>query len=91
MHLISFHDWIRRIYATRDDELDCDEIFERLPQYVDSIVAGQADPPGFSQVEDHLRQCPYCYDLYLALRDTAALEAQQDHVEVAALERCERC
>jgi predicted anti-sigma-YlaC factor YlaD len=77
MRLISFHDWIRRIYATQDDELDCDELSELLPTYVDREITGSALPLHASEIEHHLQQCPYCYDLYVALRDVAMLEHRE--------------
>ncbi len=91
MHLLSFHDWIRRIYATRDDELDCNQVFKVLDQYVDTVVAEKEIPPNFSPVEHHLRQCPYCYDLYLAMRDAALLESEQNAQKEIVLETCETC
>jgi predicted anti-sigma-YlaC factor YlaD len=90
MHLLSFHDWIRRIYATREDELDCDQVFEELPQYVDREIAAQDKPKNAPQIEQHLMQCPHCQELYLALREAAMLEAQeQAPTELVGLEHCE--
>jgi hypothetical protein len=76
MGLETFRQWIRQIYATRDEELDCDELFELVSKYVDMEIAGERTKPHFSEVEHHLSQCPRCYDLYLALRDAALLESQ---------------
>jgi predicted anti-sigma-YlaC factor YlaD len=78
MRLISFYDWIRRIYATQDDELDCDEVEELLPAYIDCEIAGQVPPPHLAGVEHHLLQCAYCHDLYLAVREAALLEAESE-------------
>ena len=87
MHLLSFHDWIRRIYATQNEELDCDQLLEVLPSYVDREVAVAERPQNATQIEQHLMQCPYCQEVYLALREVAMLEAQdQDLAEVAVLE-----
>jgi predicted anti-sigma-YlaC factor YlaD len=74
MQLASFQKWIRTIYATQDDELDCDGFFEVIPQYVDLEVAGEKTNPRFPKVEQHLRQCPHCHDLYLALSDAVLSE-----------------
>jgi predicted anti-sigma-YlaC factor YlaD len=76
MRLTSFSDWIRQIYATRDEELDCDQVFELIAGYVDKVVAGEATT-GFSDVEHHLQQCPYCYDIFVGMRDAAVLEEEQ--------------
>lgn len=92
MHLLSFHDWIRRIYATREDEIDCNQLFEVLPQYVDREVAAETKPPNAPQIEQHLMQCPHCQELYLALREAALLEGQeQPPTELVPLEQCETC
>jgi predicted anti-sigma-YlaC factor YlaD len=89
MRLISFYDWIRRIYATHDDELDCDQLLELLPSYVDVEIAGEVTPSHLCEVERHLRQCPYCYDIYLGLRDAARVESQQAVLEEVPVERCQ--
>jgi predicted anti-sigma-YlaC factor YlaD len=88
MRLISFYDWIRRIYATKDDELDCDQLLELLPSYVDVEIAGEAPPPHLCEVERHLRQCPYCYDIYLGLRDAARAESECAVPQEVPVERC---
>lgn len=90
MNFESFREWIRRIYATQDEELDCDGFFEAIPKYVDAEVAGEETNPHFPEIEHHLRQCPHCYDLYLTLRDVALLEDRQIDrqaaLELAALQ-----
>jgi hypothetical protein len=73
-HLKPFRQWVRKIYATQDNELDCDGFFEAIARYVDTEVAGKKTNPTFPEVEHHLKQCPYCYELYLALREAALLE-----------------
>lgn len=91
MHLFSFHDWIRRIYATRPDEIDCEQLVEALPRYVDRVIA-EKTPQNAPQIEQHLMQCPHCQELYLALREAAMLEEQeQPPTELVPLERCETC
>jgi predicted anti-sigma-YlaC factor YlaD len=87
MRLISFYDWIRRIYATQDDELVCNEVFELLPVYVDSELAGDEPAPKTREIEQHLKECPYCYDLYIGLRDAAMLEAEQPALVSVPVER----
>ncbi len=77
MKLASFREWIRQIYATRDDELDCHTVFELLPRYVDAEVAG-ADPGlQFPEVEHHLIQCSRCRDLYIGVLEAAELEEEE--------------
>ena len=72
-----FHQWIHQIYTTQDEELDCNELLDTIPQYVDVEIAGGATDPHFPGVETHLGHCPQCQDLYLTLREVALLENQQ--------------
>ncbi|MCP4605284.1 MAG: hypothetical protein GY847_32995 [Proteobacteria bacterium] len=76
MHMELFHEWVRQIYTTRDNELDCDGFFESVPQFVDMEITKENTNPRFSEIEHHLNQCPHCHDLYLTLRDAALLESQ---------------
>jgi predicted anti-sigma-YlaC factor YlaD len=87
MHLKSFRSWLKRIYLTRDEELDCEQLLEILPQYVDLEVAGEPADQSLPDVEDHLTQCAECYDLYLTLRDVAALEKKRAAPELAGSQR----
>ena len=77
MQFESFHQWVQQIYATRDEELDCDEFLDAIPQYVDMEIAGDAANPHLPEVEIHLGHCHHCKDLYLTLRDVALLEDRQ--------------
>lgn len=83
MPLKSFRGWIRKIYATRDGELDCNELQEIIPQYVDMEVDEKGAEAKFPQVKHHLKQCPDCYDLYVTLRDVARLEKKKVTSELA--------
>ena len=87
MHLKSFRKWVRQIYSTRDEELDCDEFFEMIPQFVEVELAGEEANLRFPGVYHHLKQCAECYDLYLTLRDVAVLESKQISSELAKLQR----
>ena len=75
--LETFRSWIRRIYATRDQEMDCEGFFETIPEYVDVEVAGGEAYHRFPLVYRHMQGCPQCHDLYLGLRDAARSEAQE--------------
>ena len=77
MNLASFREWVRQIYATRDDELDCDEVSEKLSEYVDAEVAGQDPASYFPNVRHHLTQCSRCRDLYEGMRDAAQIEENE--------------
>ncbi len=77
MRFVSFHDWIRRVYATRDDEMDCDEVAELMAGYVDSLVAGEDTGACHSRVEQHLAQCPLCLEVSATLREVALQESER--------------
>ncbi len=87
INLKTFRKWIRRIYATRDEELDCEGLFNVIPVYVDMEVAAKDPEARFPEVKHHLNQCADCYDLYLTLRDVAQMEAHQVASKPAELER----
>jgi hypothetical protein len=87
MQLESFRKWIRQIFLSRDEELDCEQLLEQVPQYVDLEVAGEDADQQFPGILHHLHQCVECYDLYLTLRDVALLEHQKAAPEVADLQR----
>jgi hypothetical protein len=68
-----FLELLRAIFDTRDDEIVCSEFFERLPQYVDLVLA-TADPSplgepaeALPQVAHHILQCSECAEAYEAL------------------------
>jgi predicted anti-sigma-YlaC factor YlaD len=86
MHLKTFRKWIRRIYATRDEELDCDGLATVIPQYVDLEVTGKEADLRFPDVKHHLSQCPECYDIYLTLHDAALMESREVASEPVAFE-----
>lgn len=88
MRLTLFHDWIRRIYATQDEELDCDQVFKVIARYVDVEAEGGQARACFPGVAHHLLQCTHCYDLYLGLRDAVALENQEASAEEVLIENC---
>lgn len=78
-------EWINRIFATEDVELDCLRAQELLPAYVDADLVGQLPDPGFAMVAVHLAQCPDCAEEYQALRAVVAIEAQADFVDTHEL------
>mgnify|MGYP000853449009 CR=1 FL=1 len=88
MRFVSFHDWIRKIYATRDDELDCDQVADMLAGYVDALVAEQEIGDCFSAVEQHLAQCAHCLEVAVALREVVRQESEQVLPVATSVEQC---
>jgi predicted anti-sigma-YlaC factor YlaD len=84
LKLESFREWIRQIYATRDDELDCDAVFELIPKYVDKEVAGEDPTIDFPQVEQHFKHCSRCRDIYIGVLEAAKLEEQEQAERTAS-------
>ncbi len=60
---------------TRDDEIGCDECFERLDRFVEVELAGLDAAAAMPLVEDHLRKCGDCREEFEALLE--ALRAEE--------------
>jgi hypothetical protein len=87
MHLELIRSWFTRVYGTLDYELDCSDLLDIIPQYVDMEVAGNIPEKEYPQVKHHLAQCTDCYDMYLTLRDVASLEQQHIKSELADIQQ----
>ena len=70
-----FTNWINRVYATKDKELDCDHIQSLLPAYAEAGLNGSAIHPLAAEIESHLLQCPDCTETYQGLRYLLKMEA----------------
>lgn len=70
-----FTNWINRVYATKDKELDCDLTQSLLPAYVEAELNGSVVHPLASEIESHLLQCPDCTETYQGLRHLLKVEA----------------
>lgn len=58
---------IRGIKATRDDEIGCDECFDKLDAYAEMELAGKSPEKAMPLIEDHLKKCGECREEYQAL------------------------
>jgi len=76
LNYTEFTEWLERIYATAETEIDCEQLRALLPATVDLEIAGQAAAPYLAQVKAHLAQCPDCAEEYAGLRKAAELEAR---------------
>lgn len=90
MNLRSFRNWIHKIYATKDKEPDCDLVSQTIAPYVDAELAGDDPSQRFPVVARHLSRCPVCRDLYLALREAARVEQQDEEASLVSVRRAER-
>ena len=75
----SFRKWIRSIYGTQEDELDCESFARVVPQYVDIEIAGGQADVRFPKIKHHMTQCIECCDLHHALYDIALMENREMH------------
>ena len=73
-----FDRFLRRVWATEDEEISCTECFDLMPQYVDLEVAGEAADKKVPRLRQHLDQCAACREEYETLRDLVRLEAEGD-------------
>lgn len=87
MRFVSFHDWIKKIYATRDDEMDCNQAAELIASYVEHLVAGEEIDARFSAVEQHLAQCAHCLEVATALREVVRQESEKVLSPTASLKQ----
>jgi predicted anti-sigma-YlaC factor YlaD len=83
MTIESFRKWIRNIYGTLEDELDCEAVARVIPHYVDIRIGGGQAEASFPKIKQHLVQCSECCDLYHALYDMALIEAQEERRHAA--------
>jgi hypothetical protein len=65
--------WIKEIYQTRDAEIECNQLQELLPAFVDAEVRGMIMNGEGQSVRLHLSHCPDCTDVYENLRSVVAL------------------
>lgn len=71
-----FDAFLRRVWATEDEEISCTECFDLVPQYVDLEVAGESPDKKVPRLKQHLDQCAACREEYETLRDLVRLEAE---------------
>lgn len=67
-------DLARIIAATADDEIDCDELLERVAAYLDLADTDGVLPDELEKVRQHLAVCPQCreeFDALVRARDDA--------------------
>jgi hypothetical protein len=63
---------IKRLLGPERPELQCDECFERLDEYVDLELRGAAADDELPGMRPHLEGCPACREEYESLRELAS-------------------
>jgi hypothetical protein len=62
---------LRRLLGPAEPELLCDECFERLDEFVDAELRGDAADDRVPGMRAHLEGCPACHEEYESLRALA--------------------
>lgn len=58
---------VQMIAATRPDEIGCDECFEQLDCFAETVLAGKNAAEAMPLVQDHLNRCGDCREEFEAL------------------------
>jgi hypothetical protein len=69
MNADRFDELLRRIAATRSEEISCSTCFDLLPVGVELELAGKTDDPVWAELAHHLGHCGVCREEYEVLRD----------------------
>lgn len=73
MNREDFVRWIKEIYQTKDAEIDCNQLQELLPAFVDAEVSGMTMNGEGQSVRLHLSHCPDCHAVYETLHSVVVL------------------
>lgn len=68
-------EWLDRVYEPGERDISCRELLDQLPAYIDTVVQGQHGNGKFSELDQHLADCPDCAEIYAELVTLAELEA----------------
>ena len=58
---------VRGILSTGEDEIDCDQCFEKLDVFVELVLQGKNAQDVLPLVREHLDRCPDCREEFEAL------------------------
>ena len=71
----TFTRWIEQVYTTEEHEIDCRQLQNFLPAFVDAEVKGER-LPHTAVIQTHLQRCPDCQEIYEGLRLVVRAEAE---------------
>lgn len=66
-NLKRFANIMQMIFATRSEDITCDECYEHIDRYVELLQAGQDPAAILPRVRHHLEQCRCCEQEFRAL------------------------
>lgn len=58
---------LRVVQATRDVEINCEECYDKIEQFVDMELSGKSPEEAMPLVEEHLHRCSECREEYKVL------------------------
>jgi hypothetical protein len=64
---VSLGVWLRRVVATRDDEVDCDQLAATIEIAVEAAARGEDVRAAVPAIAVHLEQCPDCEEWFETL------------------------
>jgi hypothetical protein len=62
---------LKRLLGPAEPELQCDECFEKIDEYVDLELQGDDADQHIPGMRPHLEGCPACHEEYESLRELA--------------------
>ncbi len=71
----TFTRWIEQIYTTEEHEIDCKQLQNFLPAFVDAEV-NRERLPHTAVIRTHLQHCPDCQEIYEGLNLVIRAEAE---------------
>ena len=59
--------WLKRVIATQDDEIDCEELSVTIEVVVEAVARGEDVRQALPAISLHLDQCPDCREWFETL------------------------
>ena len=66
---------LKRLLGPAEEEILCEECFEKLDVYVESELKGQPADERIPGMRAHLEGCPACHEEYESLRELVRSES----------------
>ena len=70
-------DLARLVGSTADEEIDCDEMLNRVAAYLKALTESAAPTEALQQVAQHLKICPECREEFAALIEAEGLDPEK--------------
>lgn len=68
---------VRAVAATKVEEIDCEECFEQVDEFVEMELQGKNAAEAMPLVQDHLNRCNGCREEFEALLDCIRANAEE--------------